>query len=343
MSTKAKRLIMACMEKRTREKIALVVFALLVVLAGVVLISYFATGRSWNMAASFVDDTIGNMDGYTVVAYAGTVEPEKDEVSEPTPELPESDVAEAEAEAEAQSDGQDAVLGVDDASTGEGASDGGEAASNAVSSEEPEDADAEADGVDADAGNADADADGANDTGVAAMLAEARTRYEAESGAGDDTPLGLFSFLPTPFSNADESVYVSDVRITYERKGANVLTLDAASNRYADPQVLSVGGKRIGVYSTGAYTSRARIRNIDKFFDENDVDVVMYITPRADMLATYEGIDVVIVTTDREEGLSVRGETYGETLVVRAPEKGEVGVVLLTTNNVVSAKVISSL
>ena len=43
------------MKKRTREKVALLVFALLVVLGGSVLLRYFETGRSFNMAATAVD------------------------------------------------------------------------------------------------------------------------------------------------------------------------------------------------------------------------------------------------------------------------------------------------
>ena len=42
------------MKKRTREKVALLVFALLVVLGGSVLLRYFETGRSFNMAATAV-------------------------------------------------------------------------------------------------------------------------------------------------------------------------------------------------------------------------------------------------------------------------------------------------
>lgn len=60
------------MNKRTRERIALVVFLLLGFAVAVALMSYFSTGRSWNVAASVVDDTVGRMDGYTAIAYAGT-------------------------------------------------------------------------------------------------------------------------------------------------------------------------------------------------------------------------------------------------------------------------------
>ena len=62
------------MDKRIREKITLFVFAFLVVFAAVVLIGYFTTGRSWSVAASFVDDRVGRMDGYTVIGYAGVVD-----------------------------------------------------------------------------------------------------------------------------------------------------------------------------------------------------------------------------------------------------------------------------
>lgn len=68
--------------KRTRERVALVVFAVLVVLAAVVLSSYFLTGRSWNVAASFVDDTVGQMKGYTAVVYAGVAQPDAEGVAE---------------------------------------------------------------------------------------------------------------------------------------------------------------------------------------------------------------------------------------------------------------------
>ena len=60
------------MKKRTREKVALLVFALLVVLGGSVLLRYFETGRSFNMAATAVDDAFGQMSGYTAIVFDGT-------------------------------------------------------------------------------------------------------------------------------------------------------------------------------------------------------------------------------------------------------------------------------
>lgn len=75
------------MQKSSREKIALVVFALLIVLSLVGLGWYMVAGHSWNVAATTIDDTVGEMDGYTAIVYEGTIDPETqedDEVSEAT-------------------------------------------------------------------------------------------------------------------------------------------------------------------------------------------------------------------------------------------------------------------
>ena len=74
------------MSSRSREKIALAVFAALIVLSLCGLGFYLVAGHSWNVAASNIDDTFGSMDGYTTIVYAGTEEqlPE-DDATMPTP------------------------------------------------------------------------------------------------------------------------------------------------------------------------------------------------------------------------------------------------------------------
>lgn len=61
------------MDKRVREKIALVFFVLLIIMTAALLFAYFTTGRNWNVAASYVDDQVGEMEDYTVLVYNGTV------------------------------------------------------------------------------------------------------------------------------------------------------------------------------------------------------------------------------------------------------------------------------
>lgn len=74
------------MKKRTREKVALLVFALLVVLGGSVLLRYFETGRTFNVAATGVDDVFGQMQGYTALIFDGTYDPMDDLRSVPQDE-----------------------------------------------------------------------------------------------------------------------------------------------------------------------------------------------------------------------------------------------------------------
>lgn len=347
------------MQKRTREKIALVGFVLLVVLAGVVLTSYFSTGRSWSVAASFVDDSVGRMEGYTALAYAGVLEPssedEADEASAPggTPLAvqPGSSAAQDASDDETSRAEEDKASGSD----GLGASDAAGAAADVVAetndAENPESAgeedDASSAGDSEDTENSE-DAEGSKDSEedtVSLVLPErgADDVLSSPPSAADSIGLGILSLLPRSLEKAQRGVYVSDVRALYEEKGACVLTLDfSRPDAYSDPQILYVGGKRIGVYSVSAYTTRARLKTYTKYFAERDVDVVVCVTPRASLLATYEGTNVVIVTTDIED-VSTNGQFVDDALVVQSPQRGEVGVILLSTNNVPAAKVVSSI
>lgn len=83
------------MSPHLREKVALAVFAALIVLSLCGLGWYLLAGHSWNVAASNIDDTFGSMDGYTAIVYAGTAEvvPEDDDAgtTAKTPEAPAGD------------------------------------------------------------------------------------------------------------------------------------------------------------------------------------------------------------------------------------------------------------
>ena len=62
------------MQKRTREILAVLLLGLLL-LAGVGAMGYYIfIGHNWNVAASHIDDSIGQMDGYTVILYEGTMQ-----------------------------------------------------------------------------------------------------------------------------------------------------------------------------------------------------------------------------------------------------------------------------
>lgn len=67
------------------------VFAALIVLSLCGLGWYLVAGHSWNVAASNIDDTFGNMDGYTAIVYAGTAEKSKDASEKTVEDTPTSD------------------------------------------------------------------------------------------------------------------------------------------------------------------------------------------------------------------------------------------------------------
>lgn len=58
------------MQKTSREKIALVVFVALAVLSLCGLGAYIFAGHSWNIAATSLDDTLGEMEGYTAIMFS---------------------------------------------------------------------------------------------------------------------------------------------------------------------------------------------------------------------------------------------------------------------------------
>ena len=59
-----------------REKIALALLAVLVIVAAAAMGWYLLVGHNWNVAASTIDDRIGELDGYTVLLYEGRTLPE---------------------------------------------------------------------------------------------------------------------------------------------------------------------------------------------------------------------------------------------------------------------------
>lgn len=61
------------MSNGTREKQALGVFLLLIVLSTFGIAWYMVAGHSWNVAASSIDEKVGQMEGYTSIVYAGTL------------------------------------------------------------------------------------------------------------------------------------------------------------------------------------------------------------------------------------------------------------------------------
>lgn len=139
-------------------------------------------------------------------------------------------------------------------------------------------------------------------------------------------------------------VFVSDVRELYETRGADVLSLDLShgGRRYAIPQIFDVDGKKIGVFSLDRRLPADELDAITDDLRERGAASILCITPRPALISSYDGIDVVIFTTGTH-AYSVTNDPEDQTMVTNSPERGNVGVILLSSNNVPSAKSVDSL
>lgn len=259
---------------RARERAALVIFLLLVIAGGIVLFGYFSTGRDWSVAATFLDDSVGSLDDYAVVVFAGTSEPDR-----PTER---GGVAEKDA--------------------------------SSMSSRTP---------------SGGRSPEGLPTEGISQLIMSVYQRFDKLK----DAP-------------ADAGVYVSDVRDLYELKGASVVTLRLDDPAYyAEPVILHSKNRSFGVFSVSSYTSRAQMKKTVASLADAGADSVICIAPRTAMLSTRDGIDVVVLTDeplDNPEFMQYDKDNTG-VLVVSSPERGSVGVVIFSSNNVPSFKTVEEL
>ena len=167
---------------------------------------------------------------------------------------------------------------------------------------------------------------------------EAAVDEVAAEGAAD----GFES--PSEDASAQEVVktapVLAEVCDDYRSKGADVFTLDIANPlKYRDGLILKQGDHRIGVFSIEGVTTTAEVEEMLAYFELNKVEIVVAIAPLASFLATTEGIDI-IVTTSNAAG-SLMGGVVDGSYVVQAPTLDSVGVVFISPGNVVSSKVIT--
>lgn len=307
------------MSVQSREKIALAVFAALIVLSLFGLGWYLIAGHSWNVAASNIDDTFGSMDGYTAIVYEGTAVPK------------------AVDEKGASGAGADAG-----ASSGAKAADVADAASpEAGESKDPERNEHEAEesaskersAADAEEGLPERDAADGTDGGADA---------DADAGAGASSSAGTGTLANGTSAKAKPGVTVAEAQRSYEDKKATVFSLDTVDlDQYGEGTILKKGDHRFGVFSVTEPTTVRALEKQVAYFAAHKVDFIVAITPDKAYVEGASGIDIVISTQD--EDLFVMGETIDGTFYVDAPEVGKVGTILISPSNVVSAKVIEEL
>ncbi len=287
------------MDTRQREKIALIVFALLILLSVCGLCWYLIAGHSWNVAASNIDDTFGEMDGYTAVVFPGTVDPAQVEEDEET---------------------QDSV-------------------NKRINPERAEKDDPQAD--DAVDQKKDTGKPLSSTKGTKALPYTSSTQPRPERVSDEEVVAksGDEDLLDDP-DHEHRPVTTDEVMDSYEEKGASVFDLatdDLA--RYEDGVILKRQGHRYGVFSVDSLMPYKAIEDKVAYFAAYEVDFIVALTPSTSYVSRVAGIDIVITTSN--EKLFAMGETIDETFYVNAPLVGEVGVILISPSNVVSAKVVS--
>lgn len=335
------------MSSETREKQALVVFLLLVVLGMSGLIWYLFAGHSWNVAASNIDDSVGQMEGYTAILYAGTM-PEKASTSaKSTSSSNASDVTFAESQNTTSTVATQNGSGEISADSETGAEPSGAVVASSRDSEsrasEKIDAKKNTGGLASEHASESSDSTAESETAAAEVTDSAEV--ESPSSSSDDSSSSAIDADTAQKSlvkTSRPSIGTDEVRDSYEEKGAGVLVLDLAQpDIYSEGTIVKRGGRRIGIISITRPLNEVLAKRILNPFHEAKVDMVVCIAPEKSYLSGISGFDVVVCTSD--DSVSVIGETSNKTFFVNAPTIGSVGATVVSPSNVVSAKVIDSL
>lgn len=257
-----------------RLRIALIIFFVLIVAGGAALMTYFWTGRSWIVAATVVDDSVGELDDYSVILFSGTAEPE----------MPVQDGDKA----NQKTAGDDSVA--------------------------------------------------ERNTSVSDLLSD----DEYKTNSISDLINSAYQLADKRSESDKEHVFVSDVRDIYELRGAKALTINIANPEvYSDPAILHAGNKSIGIFSVSAYASRSEMRKLIDSVEKENPDLIICIAPRRAFLSTLDDIDVAIFTDENAD--YYQPNPRDDSLIVFAPEIGDAGVILISSNNVATFKVVEEL
>ena len=313
-----------------REKQALGVFIVLVVLGFCGLCWYLVAGHSWNVAASAIDEKVGQMDGYTAIVYAGTVLPEAEPAA----------ASSASASSSAQSASDNASAASTSSSQALGSGTIPSKKKNAAPDSDVADARTDA------ASGLTSDVDSIAAPVVPNASGSAATETEKSSAAEENTSTSSNANSAAARSGLTskkaDPVDPDDVCSSYQGKGAQVLVLDTAHPYvYEDGAILKRGQKRIGVFSVDVPLSEEAAQERIAYFKDAKVDMIVCISSVRSYVRNVQGLDIVITLQD--DDVSTMGANSGGTFYVNAPEMDTVGAILVSPSNVVSAKVVESL
>ena len=321
------------MSEHLREKIALIVFVVLVLLAGACLVGYVIAGHSWNVTATNIDDTFGSLDGYTVILYEGTTEvsQQKSKDSSSSENTTESNAStagtskdKAESNASAAGASENKAEGKDEKNENEISTDASDSTAES---------------------NASAAGASENATGAAGATDANAVAAAAATDTTDKTPIQIFKNHTIKnlrdLKKSEKHSYISAAQVekSYIDKGAAVLCLDIKNpSIYEEGLILKKGDCRFGVFSIDKPITNLELKRMLSYFKECSVDAVVALVSDRKLLKDAEDIDIVI----EKQGESVlpTGETKNGTFYMNATECGSVGAILISPSKVVSGKVI---
>lgn len=363
------------MSNGTREKQALGVFLLLIVLSTFGIAWYMVAGHSWNVAASSIDEKVGQMEGYTSIVYAGTLPVQADAKTLDSQNGSDAQLEDGVGSADAAEKADEGASGSGSTSASPTSSDAAASASSSGGSAASSSADenASVSGGSSSTGSSNPSSKSSSSKAASGQTKSSdsiavQTHNDEASGLTSDVGSVAAPVPDTSEQDDSESDRTSDnatvlkaatvrggmdvaksqpvapeqVQANYEEKGATVLVLDTADpSQYSDGVILKRGSKRIGVFSVDVPLSEKAAEARVKYFRDCKVDLVVCISSVRTYVRNLQGADIVITLQDEE--VSTMGGNSNGSFFVNAPRVDSVGAILVSPSNVVSAKVIESL
>lgn len=363
------------MSNGTREKQALGVFLLLIVLSTFGIAWYMVAGHSWNVAASSIDEKVGQMEGYTSIVYAGTLPVQADAKTLDSQNGSDAQLEDGVGSADAAEKADEGASGSGSTSASPTSSDAAASASSSGGSVASSSADenASVSGGSSSTGSSNPSSKSSSSKAASGQTKSSdsiavQTHNDEASGLTSDVGSVAAPVPDTSEQDDSESDRTSDnatvlkaatvrggmdvaksqpvapeqVQANYEEKGATVLVLDTADpSEYSDGVILKRGSKRIGVFSVDVPLSEKAAEARVKYFRDCKVDLVVCISSVRTYVRNLQGADIVITLQDEE--VSTMGGNSNGSFFVNAPHVDSVGAILVSPSNVVSAKVIESL
>ena len=363
------------MSNGTREKQALGVFLLLIVLSTFGIAWYMVAGHSWNVAASSIDEKVGQMEGYTSIVYAGTLPVQADAKTLDSQNGSDAQLEDGVGSADAAEKADEGASGSGSTSASPTSSDAAASASSSGGSVASSSADenASVSGGSSSTGSSNPSSKSSSSKAASGQTKSSdsiavQTHNDEASGLTSDVGSVAAPVPDTSEQDDSESDRTSDnatvlkaatvrggmdvaksqpvapeqVQANYEEKGATVLVLDTADpSQYSDGVILKRGSKRIGVFSVDVPLSEKAAEARVKYFRDCKVDLVVCISSVRTYVRNLQGADIVITLQDEE--VSTMGGNSNGSFFVNPPHVDSVGAILVSPSNVVSAKVIESL